>query len=334
MRDYIISGLSRYWRVWSKYFEPLQALNFGIGGYRTQHVLWRLQKGEIPKNVRTAIIHCGTNNIDKNYPEDIKTTILSTACSILKKKPPADIIITGLLPRDKEISDRQKRIQIVNKKLKNWHQGNKIANVKFLKPDTHWVDENGLLSPNLYFRDFLHLNKKENMRFAKKIVNSSHTHKHTSSHTTLSISPTQITTHPTPTPTPILILAAPTSPGPTAPPSQPPAISSSSPLQPPSTPTAPLSPSSPYLSKHPSPSLSFLHSPHPSTTTTRTHTVLNTPSTPTVKATPSPSTPSTSSPSTSPFPASTSNSPVGPMLPQSNHSTLPPKSPLSSRTYA
>ena len=134
--DSIVSGLSRCRKVWSKYFEPHRALNFGIGGDRTQNVLWRLQNGEIPKNLQTAIIHFGTNNIDQNDPEDIKTAILSIAYFILVKKPQADIIITGLLPRDKEISHRRKRIQIVNKKLENWHQRNKIANVKFRKPDT------------------------------------------------------------------------------------------------------------------------------------------------------------------------------------------------------
>ena len=146
--------------------------------------------GEIPKNLQTAIIHCGTNNIDKNDPEDIKTAILSIAYFILEKKPQADVIITGLLPRDKEISHRRKRIQIVDKKHENWYQGNKIGNVKFLKPGSDWVDENGHLSVNFYFRDFLHLNEKGNMKFAKIIVNSLHIHKHVSPHTTLSISPT------------------------------------------------------------------------------------------------------------------------------------------------
>ena len=33
--------------VWEKNFAPLKAANFGIGGDRTQHVLWRLQNGEL-----------------------------------------------------------------------------------------------------------------------------------------------------------------------------------------------------------------------------------------------------------------------------------------------
>ena len=30
--DSMVNGLARYHRVWSKYFEPLRALNFGVGG--------------------------------------------------------------------------------------------------------------------------------------------------------------------------------------------------------------------------------------------------------------------------------------------------------------
>ena len=49
--DSIVNGLSRYNTVWYKYFESRQALNFGIGGDRTQHVLWRVENGEIPSNL-------------------------------------------------------------------------------------------------------------------------------------------------------------------------------------------------------------------------------------------------------------------------------------------
>ena len=62
--DLLVNGLARYHRVWSKYFEPLRALNFGVVGDRTQHVLWRIEKGEIPLNLQVAFVHCGTNNLD------------------------------------------------------------------------------------------------------------------------------------------------------------------------------------------------------------------------------------------------------------------------------
>jgi len=34
-------------QIWDKMFVPLHCLNFGIGGDQTQHVLWRLNNGEL-----------------------------------------------------------------------------------------------------------------------------------------------------------------------------------------------------------------------------------------------------------------------------------------------
>src|SRR5690242_8773463 len=33
--------------VWNKVYAPRHASNFGIGGDRTQHVLWRIEHGEL-----------------------------------------------------------------------------------------------------------------------------------------------------------------------------------------------------------------------------------------------------------------------------------------------
>jgi len=34
-------------QIWDKMFVPLHCLNFGIGSDQTQHVLWRVQNGEL-----------------------------------------------------------------------------------------------------------------------------------------------------------------------------------------------------------------------------------------------------------------------------------------------
>lgn len=45
-------------QIWRQLFSPLHALNFGVGGDATQHVLWRLTNGELdnisPKVLNTA----------------------------------------------------------------------------------------------------------------------------------------------------------------------------------------------------------------------------------------------------------------------------------------
>ena len=133
--DSLVNGLARYHKVWSKYFEPLRALNFGVGGDRTQHVLWRIENGEILLNLQVAFVHCGTNNIDRDNPAEIRDGIASIVYTMQEKKPNANFIVSGLLRRDQETSSRRDKIKLVNQKLSEWCRSGRVRNVYYLKPD-------------------------------------------------------------------------------------------------------------------------------------------------------------------------------------------------------
>ena len=165
----LVKGLARYHRVWSKYFEPLCALNVGVGGDRTQHVLWRIENGEISLNLQVAFVHCGTNNLDRDNPAEIRDGIASIVYTIQEKKPNANIIVSGLLPRDQEISSRRDKIKLVNQKLMKWCRSGKVRNVHYLKPDKDWTEPDGRLVERYYFTDFLHLVEEGYEKFAKSI---------------------------------------------------------------------------------------------------------------------------------------------------------------------
>ena len=167
--DSLVNGLARYHRVWSKYFKPLRALNFGVGGDRTQHVLWRIQNGEIPLNLQVAFIYCGTNNLDRDNPDEIRDGIASIVYTIQERKPNANFIVSGLLPRDQETSFRRDKIKLVNQKLRKWCQSGKVRNVHYLKPDKDWTEPGGRLVERYYFSDFLHLVEEGYEKFAKSI---------------------------------------------------------------------------------------------------------------------------------------------------------------------
>ena len=167
--DSLVNGLARYHRVWSEYFEPLRALNFGVGGDRTQHVLWRIENGEIPLNLQVAFVHCGTNNLDRDNPAEIRDGIASIVYTIQEKKPNVNFIVSGLLPRDQEISSRRDKIKLVNKKLREWCRSGKVRNVHYLKPDKDWTEPDGRLVERYYFTDFLHLVEEGYEKFAKSI---------------------------------------------------------------------------------------------------------------------------------------------------------------------
>ena len=63
----IIGNLTRYNHIWRRYFcETLRAVNFGIGGDRSQHALWRAMNGEIPPSTRCVAVNIGNNNIPRD----------------------------------------------------------------------------------------------------------------------------------------------------------------------------------------------------------------------------------------------------------------------------
>ena len=167
--DSLVNGLARYHRVWSKYFEPLHALNFGVGGDRAQHVLWRIENGKIPLNLQVAFVHCRTNNLDRDNPAERRDGIASIVYTIQEKKPNANFIVSGLLPRDQEISSRHDKIKLVNQKLRKWCRSGKVRNVHYLKPDKDWTEPDGQLVERYYFTDFLHLVEEGYEKFAKSI---------------------------------------------------------------------------------------------------------------------------------------------------------------------
>ena len=60
--------------VWAERFAKYDAINLGIGGDRTQHVLWRLDNGNLEGlSPKAAVLMIGTNNSngEDNTPEQI-----------------------------------------------------------------------------------------------------------------------------------------------------------------------------------------------------------------------------------------------------------------------
>ena len=171
--DSIINGLARYPRVWEKYFAPLKALNFGLGGDRTQHVLWRLQNGALEGTPKVVVVHCGTNNIDKNYASEISEGILTIVDFIRGKVPLASVVVVGLLPRDLFPSERREKISEVNNAVAEqlcFSDEFKEERVFFLRPDKDWVRRSGKLDTALYFNDHLHLIEAGDEKLAKFIA--------------------------------------------------------------------------------------------------------------------------------------------------------------------
>ena len=112
--------ICRYKMICNKYFKPYKALNYGIPGDRTQHVLWREVDLSVPPSVKYVAVHCGTSNLDNDEPKIIVINGIIKVGEVFQENLTADvkIISTGLLPRDLNKSKRRYKILKVHNYLK------------------------------------------------------------------------------------------------------------------------------------------------------------------------------------------------------------------------
>ena len=153
--DSIVVGLTRYQYIWKKYFKFPKTVNCGIPGDETQHVLWRAKNLFIPPSVKFIVVHCGTNNLDYNNPIDIAKGILNIGKSLLEKAPKSNIILTGILPRDKYKSKRRNKLCEVNSYLNSSCKTEK--NMLYMYQGSGWTLNSHMLDKSLHCKDHLHL---------------------------------------------------------------------------------------------------------------------------------------------------------------------------------
>jgi lysophospholipase L1-like esterase len=161
--DSITEGWSgRGKAIWAKYYASMNAANFGIGGDKTEHVLWRIDNGELDGiSPKVLVLLIGTNNI--GYPaEDILRADTKIVQEIHDKLPQTKVLITGIFPRgadpttDPNVADMRAKIITINKGLAALDDGNMTRFVdlgdKFLTPDgkitKDFMYDNVALHPN------------------------------------------------------------------------------------------------------------------------------------------------------------------------------------------
>ena len=116
--DSIIAGFSRYLKVWQRYFTPLKALNFGIGGDQVENVLWRTKNLLIPSSLKNVVVLCRTNKLFTNSPLDIADCIVNIGSCLHEKSSSVKVFICKLIPRDESWSVNRVLIKDVNRTLK------------------------------------------------------------------------------------------------------------------------------------------------------------------------------------------------------------------------
>jgi lysophospholipase L1-like esterase len=145
--------------VWHSAYGSREVANFGVGGDRTQHVLWRLEHGEIDGiKPNVVVLLIGTNNTSdpSNSVDEIAVGVKTIVSKLREKLPDTKILLLGVFPRGEKPNAVRTKLEDVNKQLAHEDDGKMV---KYLDIGKIFLQQDGTISPTV-MPDFLHLSNE------------------------------------------------------------------------------------------------------------------------------------------------------------------------------
>jgi beta-glucosidase len=144
-------------RVWAASYGERNAANLGISGDRTQHVIRRLQNGNVRDiSPRLAVLMIGTNNSEDDTPEQIADGITAIVHELRARLPTTRILLLAIFPRGPDDQDQRRRTNDrVNALISALAD---VPMVSFLDINREFLSPDGTLDPDV-MPDLLHLSE-------------------------------------------------------------------------------------------------------------------------------------------------------------------------------
>ena len=149
--DVVLVGdsIMHYWEwrhlaKWSALTNGRTVLNLGYAGDRTQHVLWRIEHGELDGyKAKNVVLMIGTNNnsSDDTDPANVAKAIELIIARIREKQPGAHVILHPIFPRG--VSADSKRHAAA--RARNDRTNVLLKEFAAAHPEVTWVDFNDKL---------------------------------------------------------------------------------------------------------------------------------------------------------------------------------------------
>ena len=165
--DSITQGWGGKKEIWDKAFGMYRPANFGIGGDRTQHVLWRITNGELDGiKPKAAVLMIGTNNSGSDPADGIANGVTKIVETLRAKLPDTKILLLAVFPRGEKANPQREKLKEVNTTIAKLDDGKSVFYLdigdKFLQPD-------GTLTKEI-MPDYLHLSTKGYQIWADSIA--------------------------------------------------------------------------------------------------------------------------------------------------------------------
>ena len=156
--------------VWEEHYAAIPALNLGIGGDRTEHVLWRLLRNQLgPNRPEAAVVMIGTNNTghQRQDPRQVAAGVQRILEVLSEKSPRTKILLLGIFPRGETPWDPLRLNNVaINDYLRRMDDGERIV---YRDISRVFLEEDGTLSREI-MPDLLHLNEQGYQRWAQAIA--------------------------------------------------------------------------------------------------------------------------------------------------------------------
>jgi lysophospholipase L1-like esterase len=151
--DSITAGWAAKSEIWDKAWGDYQPANFGIGGDQTQHVIWRIEQGELDKvNPKVVVLMIGTNNLGGHTAPDIAAANGKIVSMIHAKLPETKVLLLGVFPRGPRTNrggipdpheEKMRMIGEINQELAAMDNG---SNIRYLDLGPKFMSADGTIA--------------------------------------------------------------------------------------------------------------------------------------------------------------------------------------------
>lgn len=155
--------------VWKERMTPLGALQIGVGGDRTEHVLWRLAEAPLTRLApKVIVLNIGSNNLGHGTSDAEQTVLgIRRVVALLREQCPAStVILLDVFPRGERMNTLRGEIAQVNQCLTRLDDGSRV---RFLRVGDRFVEDDGSIRKET-MPDFLHLSEAGYRSWADAIV--------------------------------------------------------------------------------------------------------------------------------------------------------------------
>ena len=173
-------SITHHWRTrgqaaWQERFGRFRPGNLGIGGDRTQHVLWRIRAGALAGIApRVVVVLIGTNNLGlepetttpRNTADEVTAGVAAVVREIRQELPRTRVLLLKVLPRGEPGTPIREQLLQVNAGLDRLQDG---ATVEVHDLGAPFLDAAGRIPPTL-MPDLLHPHEQGYARFAQALV--------------------------------------------------------------------------------------------------------------------------------------------------------------------